>query len=282
MLKINNLTKTFGGLKAVDNVTAEFRPGKITSLIGPNGAGKTTLFNLISGFLKPDEGEILLEVRGQKQEDRNAESEARSQKSEVISKRQDDRSKMQGARIDRMTPYEIAKLGIGRLFQDVRVFKKMNCIDNIVTGRRIFGENPLEALFLRKKVKRDEEIFIKKAEEILEFVGLKQKERVFAEDLSYGQQKLLSIARLLYGDFDILLLDEPTAGVNPAMIEKILEVIKNLAKMGKTIIIIEHNMNVVYRISDWVYFMNEGAIVAFGFPDEVLGNEEVRRIYIGL
>ncbi len=260
MLRINNLTKTFGGLKAVDNVTAEFRPGMITSLIGPNGAGKTTLFNLISGFLKPDDGEIVLENRRWMMDDGG----------------------LQEVRIDRMTPYEIARLGIGRLFQDVRIFKKMNCIDNIVTGRRIAGENPLEALFLRKKVKLDEDIAIKEAEEILEFVGLKEKERIFAEDLSYGQQKLLSIARLLYGDFDILLLDEPTAGVNPAMIEKILEVIKNLAKTNKTIIIIEHNMNVVYRISDWVYFMNEGSIVAFGLPDEVLGNEEVRRIYIGL
>ncbi|MEO0129643.1 MAG: ABC transporter ATP-binding protein [candidate division WOR-3 bacterium] len=270
MLKINSLTKTFGGLKAVDNITIDFRPGKVTSLIGPNGAGKTTLFNLISGFLKPDKGEIVLEVGSEKIEDGRLKIETGSQKLEV--------------RIDKLKPYEIARLGIGRVFQDVRVFKKLNCVENVVLGKKdIFGENPVHSLIFAKKVKALSRKSIEEAEEKLSFVGLLDKKMKFAEDLSFGEQKLLSLARLIYGDYNILLLDEPTAGVNPVMIDKILDLIKKLAKeMNKMVIVIEHNMNVVYQISDWVYFMNEGQITAFGKPDDVLGNIEVRRIYIGL
>lgn len=256
MLRINALTKSFGGLKAVNGVTIDFRPGRITSLIGPNGAGKTTLFNLISGFLKPDKGEIVLEDRGQRVE----------------------------VRIDRLKPYEIARLGIGRVFQDVRVFKKLNCIENVLLGKRnIFGENPFHSLIFAKRTQTSFKELIEEAEKKLAFVGLLEKKMKSAEDLSFGEQKLLSLARLIYGDYDILLLDEPTAGVNPAMIDKILELIIKMANdMNKMVIVIEHNMNVVYQISDWVYFMNEGQITAFGKPDDVLGNEEVRRIYIGL
>lgn len=250
MLKINNLTKSFGGLTAVNNVSLDFRAGKITSLIGPNGAGKTTLFNLITGFLKPDTGEIVYD----------------------------------GHLVHKMKPFEIAQLGIGRLFQDTRVFKKMSCLDNILLGYKdIQGENPLRAIAFAPRVKKLERMAGKKAEEQLEFVGLRGKKDAMAEDLSFGEQKLLNLAQLLFGEYQVLLLDEPTAGVNLVMIAKILEIIKNLAKkMNKMIIVIEHNMNVVLQISDWVYFMNEGEITAFGRPGDVLGNEEVRRIYIGL
>lgn len=291
VLKINNLTKSFGGVKAVDNLSIEFRAGKITSLIGPNGAGKTTLFNLISGFIKPDKGEIELEVGDWQVEDRGERQEARSQKHEARGKKQEARRwKMEDGRkgkvfkIHKMEPSRIAQLGIGRLFQDVRVFKKMKCIDNIlVSDKDLIGENPLEAVLFFHRVNKREKRKIEKAEEILNFVGLSDKKDVFAEDLSYGQQKLLCIARLLYSNSNILLLDEPTAGVSPAMTEKILSIIKELAeKMNKMVIVIEHNMNVVYRISNWVYFMNEGSITAFGTPEDVLGNEEVKRIYIGL
>ncbi len=325
MLRLVNLTKSFGGVKAVDNVSVDFKPGRITSLIGPNGAGKTTLFNLISGFLKPDKGEILLEVEMWKMENRSERQEDRSKKQEARSKRREDRSEMLEVRgkeleagskglevrskkmenrkwkiearstkqedrsieqikIHQMKPFEIAQLGIGRLFQDVRVFKKLRSIDNVILGaEKLAGENPLEAVFLNHKVRKYERGIIEKAKEVLDFVELKDKTESYGEDLSYGQQKLLALARLLFGNYDVLLLDEPTAGVNPAMIDKILSIIKDMAKrMNKMVIVIEHNMNVVYKISDWVYFMNEGAITAFGLPDDVLGNEEVKRLYIGL
>ncbi|MGQ9701198.1 MAG: ABC transporter ATP-binding protein [bacterium] len=256
MLRLLDITKSFGGLKAVDNVNIEFKPGKVISLIGPNGAGKTTIFNLISGFLKPDSGEILLKIEGRKEE----------------------------YKLHKLKPYEIARVGIGRLFQDVRVFRRMKCIDNILLGRnRIFGENPLDGILFPHKVKYYQRTLMEQAEWIIDFVELKEKKDNFAEDLSYGQQKLLALARLLFGEYKILLLDEPTAGVNPAMIDKILGIIVECAKkMNKMVIVIEHNMNVVYRISDWVYFINEGTITAFGLPDDVLGNKEVKRIYIGL
>lgn len=294
MLKLNGLSKAFGGLHAVDNVTIDFEPGKITSLIGPNGAGKTTIFNLISGFLKPDHGEILLEVKRQKLEDINKNRETQDEHKmniDLKGQRLEARNKKQAAgtqksdefRIHTMKPYEIARLGIGRLFQDVRVFKKMSCLDNIIVGTRyIYGENPINALFAPRFTAMKERQFKERAAESLAYVGLQDKQRSLAEDLSFGEQKLLSIARLMNADYDILLLDEPAAGVNPIMIEKIMDLIKKLAAMGKIIIVIEHNMNVVYRISDFVYFMNEGSITAFGKPDDVFGNDEVRRIYIGL
>lgn len=294
MLKLIGLSKSFGGLRAVDNVTIDFEPGKITSLIGPNGAGKTTIFNLISGFLKPDHGEILLEVRREKLEEISKNREQQDEHTtniDVKGESLEARSKKQGAgtqksnefRIHTMKPYEIARLGIGRLFQDVRIFKKMSCLDNIIVGTgNIYGENPIHALFAPRLTAMQERQLKERAAESLAYVGLQDKQRSFAEDLSFGEQKLLSIARLMSADYDILLLDEPAAGVNPKMIEKIMDLIKKLAGMGKMIIVIEHNMNVVYRISDFVYFMNEGAITAFGKPDDVFGNEEVRRIYIGL
>lgn len=254
MLRTVNLTKSFGGVRALRNVSVDFKFGRVTSLIGPNGAGKTTLFNIINGFLKPDKGEVLLEIN-----DRNV-------------------------RLDRLRPFEVARAGVGRLFQDVRVFKKLSCVENVLLGKNyIFGENPLHTLIFRKRVKRLSKKFVEEAEEKLAFVGLRDKKMKFAEDLSFGEQKLLSLARLFYGDYQVLLLDEPTAGVNPAMVDKILDVIKKMAtEMNRMVIVIEHNMNVVYQISDWVYFINEGEITAFGKPDDVLGDEQVRRTYIGL
>jgi ABC-type branched-subunit amino acid transport system ATPase component len=248
-LELIDVSKSFDGLKAVDQVSIGLQKGKITALIGPNGAGKTTIFNLISGFIKPDSGQIL--YRGQN--------------------------------IVGLSPWEIASLGIGRLFQDVRVFNRLTVLDNLLAafkGQK--GEKVMVAILGRGKVLSEEARNKEKALELLRFVGLAEKASDLAENLSYGQQKLLSIARLLAAEADVLLLDEPTAGVNPAMIGQILKVARTLAEQGKTVIIIEHNMNVVVEVADWVYFMDDGQIVSFGLPKDVLGDPEVRRAYIGL
>ena len=248
-LELIDVSKSFDGLKAVDQVSIGLQKGKITALIGPNGAGKTTIFNLISGFIKPDMGQIL--YRGQN--------------------------------IVGLSPWEIASLGIGRLFQDVRVFSRLTVLDNVLAafkGQK--GEKVMVAILERGKVLSEEARNKEKALELLRFVGLAEKASDLAENLSYGQQKLLSIARLLAAEADVLLLDEPTAGVNPAMIGQILKVARTLAEQGKTVVIIEHNMNVVVEVADWVYFMDDGQIVSFGLPKDVLGDPEVRRAYIGL
>lgn len=248
-LECRNLTKTFGGLKAVDNVSVIFEAGKVTALIGPNGAGKTTLFHLISGALRPDSGEVWY----------------------------------RGRRIDGLPPWRIAQMGIGRLFQDVRVFGRLTALDNVrVAFRKQKGENPLWAILRWLRVNREEQILTDEARRWLEFVGLRELENSLAEDLSYGQQKLLAIARLLAAGADVFLLDEPTAGVNPEMVRSLLSLIRRLAKEGKTVVVIEHNMNVVMEIADWVFFMDEGQIVAFGLPEEVLGDRTVRAAYLGI
>ncbi len=247
-LELIEVSKSFDGIHAVDHVSLGLEKGKITALIGPNGAGKTTVFNLISGFLKPDSGEI----------------------------------SYKGHNIVGLSPWLVAGLGIGRLFQDVRVFNRMTVLDNVLAAIKAQrGERIFISVLARQVVVREEEKNRKKAMDLLRFVGLEDKATALAENLSYGQQKLLAIARLLAADTDVLLLDEPTAGVNPAMIKNILQVIRNLAAEGKTVAVIEHNMNVIIEIADWVYFMDDGQIVSFGLPRDVLGDPEVRRAYIG-
>jgi ABC-type branched-subunit amino acid transport system ATPase component len=144
------------------------------------------------------------------------------------------------------------------------------------------GENPIRAFFQPQRSHRIEKENIKTAEKWLEFVGLSDRWHNISEDLSYGQQKLLAIARLLAGDFDLFLLDEPTAGINPVMVKSILGLIRRLTHEGKTVIVIEHNMRVVSEISDWVYFLDNGRVVISGFPKDVLNNISVHKSYVGL
>ena len=249
-LLCKNLTKSFDGIHAVSGIDAVFEPGRITGLIGPNGAGKTTLFHLLTGFLKPDSGQIIYcngEIQG-------------------------------------LQPWQIAGMGIGRLFQDVRVFPKLSVLDNVRAAfREQQGENPLWALLKRTAIARTEKELTIRARGLLEFVGLLGAENALAEELSYGQQKLLSIARLLANEAQVLLLDEPASGVNPELLQTILKLIRRLAKEdSKVIVVIEHNMQVVKQIADTVYFMDEGRIISSGTPEEVLAHREVREAYIGL
>lgn len=249
ILELKSVNKSFGGLKAVDNLSIAIPEGKITSLIGPNGAGKTTIFNIISGFIKADKGVIFY----------------------------------QGEKINNNSPYQIACMGIGRLFQDVRVFDKLSVLDNVLLAKEDQpGENPFISLFNRKKMRSFEESNLIKAREWIEFVGLSEKEESFAEDLSFGQQKLLSLSRLLAGDSNLMLLDEPASGVHPAMLKDILSILKGLTRQGRTIILIEHDMRVVNEISDWVILLNSGKLVSFGLPDEIMNDEVLKEVYLGV
>jgi len=248
-LELNNVTKIFGGVRAVDRISLGFEQGKVTALIGPNGAGKTTVFNLINGFIRPDEGAITFK----------------------------------GKNLVGLKPWEIAQLGIGRLFQDVRLFQRLKVVDNVMAAfNRYNREGVLFSLIMPWKVAVQERKLRERALALLEFVGLAGDAEKLADNLSYGQQKLLAIVRLLANDSNVLLLDEPTAGVNPLMLKSILEVIRKLGREGKTVVVIEHNLNVIIEVADWVYFMSNGQITSFGLPQDVLGDPEVRRTYIGI
>jgi ABC-type branched-subunit amino acid transport system ATPase component len=244
ILRTQHLNKHFGGVAALDNVSVEFHPGSVTCLIGSNGAGKSTLFNVIAGLLAPDSGEVFL---------------GNGNSTSLIGQ----------------PTHAIARHGVGVLFQDVRVFRKLSALDNVAVGAKgQTGERSLAAIFRRRESRiRDQEI-LERARQSLEFVGLADKAHLWAESLSYGQQKLVAIARLLAADARVLLLDEPTSGVHPTRIDQLLELIQRLADdHNRTVIMIEHNRDVVARVSDRVYRMERGAIVGYGAPAEVLRDE---------
>jgi len=249
VLELDHISKAFDGVQAVDRASMGFDRGKVTALIGPNGAGKTTVFNVINGFLPPDEGSVYY------------------QEEDLVG----------------LTPWAVAQKGIGRLFQDVHLFSQMTVQENVQSAfPDQKGENALWSVFRRWKVRGQERKLDERAKELLTFVNLRAKADELAEDLSFGQQKLVAIARLLAADEDVLLLDEPTAGVNPELVDRLLDTIQDLADEGKTVIVIEHNMDVVLEISDWVYFMDDGEVTSFGLPRDVLGDPEVRKAYMGL
>jgi ABC-type branched-subunit amino acid transport system ATPase component len=248
-LECRNLVKSFGGVRAVDDFSVSFEAAQVTALIGPNGAGKTTLFHLITGFLRPDAGEILY----------------------------------CGRRIDRLPPWQVARQGIGRLFQDVRVFGELSAQENLLLAfPRQLGENAAWSLLRRSEVLSRDQVNAEEARRLLDMAGLTAFASTPAEQLSYGQQKLLAFMRLLAAGTQVLLLDEPTAGIHPPMIPHVLDLIRKQASEGKTVVVIEHNMTVVLEVADWVNFMDEGQLVAFGSAPDVLGDPEVRATYLGL
>ena len=219
--------------------------GGVSAIIGPNGAGKTTLFNIICGFLHPDQGQIFYK----------------------------------GTEITALNPWKRAAQGIGRLFQDIRVFRKLSLVENLLVTFKDGSENQLKAVFGLRN--RSEKEYNAEAMRWLEFVGLAELRNESAEHLSWGQQKLLSLARLLCGNFELLLIDEPVSGVNPKMAETILEKICGLTDYGKTVMVVEHDMEAVGKIAQFVYYMDSGNITASGTADSVLNNHDVVGNYLG-
>ena len=249
ILRIENVSKAFDGLVALDKVSINVSHGSITALIGPNGAGKTTLFSVISGFVKPDTGSIVY--------------------------RSDE--------IHGYAPHKVALKGIGRAFQEPRIFSQMSVLNNVaVAAKGHPGEHFFPLFATPRRVAAFEKENRQKAFAHLEFVGLADKSHLPAGQLSYGQQKLLAIARLLANDADLLLLDEPTAGVHHDMIDSILEVLGKLTSSGKTILLIEHNLNIVLKVSNWVYLMDSGRVAASGSASEVLNDRAIQEAYLGV
>jgi len=246
ILKINDLSKAFDGVKAVDGLSLTVEEQRIVSLIGPNGAGKTTLFNLVCGFLPSDGGSILF----------------------------------RGQTLDGAAPCRIARLGIGRTFQDLRLIRKVSVLDNTMLGfQNQAGEAVLHAL-AGWKTKREEQGNLDKARGLLGFVGLAEKAGDLAEALSYGQQKLLTLACCLAMDAQLLLLDEPVAGIEPETSRRILELLQELRSQGKTILLIEHNLGAVRAVSDFVVVMDEGRKIAEGTPEAVMQDPVVLEAYL--
>ena len=249
MLKIRNINKSFGGLKAVNNVKLEVKKGSITGLIGPNGAGKTTLFNTIAGLYAPENGEIYLE-------DKN---------------------------IAGLKPHELFKMGVLRTFQIAHEFSSLTVLENLmmVPGNQR-GEKLIYALFGDNVVKKQEEEIRSKAIEVIEFLNLKHLTQEIAGNLSGGQKKLLELGRTMMVEANLVLLDEVGAGVNRTLLNEISDAILRLNKeRNYTFFVIEHDMDLIEKICDPVIVMAEGSVLFEGKFADVKSNEEVIEAYLG-
>ena len=242
MIEVRDVSKAFGGVVANDSISIDVPEGQITGLIGPNGSGKTTLFNSVVGYHPIDSGSI----------------------------------KFKGKEISKIRVQQIARLGMLRTFQQTRIYGNMNCIDNMLisvphrkaTFFDMFKPYPNEL--------RD------KAENLLDFVGLYEKRKLSSGDLSFGQQKLLEFAMALMNEPEVLLLDEPTAGINPTLINGLIDRLKRAnTEFGITLFIIEHNMRVIMNMADNIYCLAHGELLASGTPDQIQNDQSVIDAYLG-
>lgn len=250
MLKVDQLTKDFDNLRAVDRCSFEVSKGLIFGLIGPNGSGKTTVFNLITGFLEPTAGRIYFK----------------------------------GQEITGLRPYQIGRRGIVRTFQLVRAFNRMTVMENLLTASRSqAGENWLLGVLRTAKVRRQEQEAIKRARDLLALVGLEKAADEYCGSLSYAEQKMVEITRALMTDPQLVLLDEPASGINPTLVNQILDYIRKLRdEQGKTFLVVEHDMRVIMKLCDRIAVLNYGQKIAEGTPSEVSTDSRVIDAYLGV
>ncbi len=248
ILDVKNLSIHFGGLKAVDDVSFHVNRGEIISIIGPNGAGKTTVFNMLTGVYKPTFGQIFFN----------------------------------GEEIHGLTPQQIVKAGMARTFQNIRLFGDMRVIQNVLLGMHTNTHyNFIDLIFRTKKFRTIEKEKQQKAVDILKFLGLERYVHDYPTNLPYGDQRKVEIARAIATNAKLILLDEPAAGMNPEESEELLAFIRSLASQGFTILLIEHDMNLVMNISDRIYVIDHGRKIAEGLPQEIATNKDVIVAYLG-
>ncbi len=248
LISVKNLKKSFGGITAVDIKELSFIEGELTSVIGPNGAGKTTFFDLISGFQNADSGDIFLKEKN----------------------------------ISNSQPYKIARMGMVRTFQLTKVFDRMTVMENLLfSGSDVNNDSFLRSILKLNSQKVYENSLKDKANEIMNDLNIGHMADSYARELSGGQKKLLELARAIINEPEILLLDEPLAGVNPKLAEDILSLIKKLSEDGITIVMVEHNIEAVMKLSERVVVLAEGSLIADGSPNEIRTNKNVIEAYLG-
>lgn len=248
VLEINGLHKQFGGIVVANDVNLTVQKGEVVGLIGPNGAGKTSLFNIVSGFIQHDAGAITLNGRS----------------------------------IERLPMHKRTRLGLSRTWQNIRLFPTLSVLDNLIIAPRHYpGESILRAAFTPRMLREERKRIIERASKQLEKVRLVEAADRLPTELSYGKQKLVSIARALMNDGDCLLLDEPIAGVEGAAYEALKNVIRSEAKSGRAVCVVEHNISFVRDLCDRVLFMFNGKILNSGTIDELMGRDDLAGLYFG-
>ncbi len=248
LLIVNGICKAFGGLAAVSEVSFKIDEGQIISIIGPNGAGKTTVFNLLTGFYTCDKGEINLE----------------------------------GKNIKNLPPASYVRNKICRTFQNLRVFTNLTAFENVLIGyQSLIQYNWLDAIFKTRKFRQQEKIAAQKTMQIIDKIGLSEYAHIKCNSLPYGILKKLEIARAMVSNPKLILLDEPAAGLNPQETDDLAQFIKKMPEMGFSVLLIEHDMGLVMKISDYIYVMDYGKVIAKGVAKDIQSNEQVIEAYIG-
>lgn len=248
MLKVEHVSMVFGGLVANNDVSIEIKKGEIFGLIGPNGAGKTTLFNAISGFYQPTAGKVIFN----------------------------------GEEIQGLPSNKIAQKGIARTYQNINLFKKMTVLENTMVGCHTQTRaNLLDAIFLTKRAKLEKEQSLERCHEVLRFMGIDHLADSPAGSLPYGDQRRLEIARALVSKPQIVLLDEPAAGMNLTEKDALIQTILDIRAQGYTVLLVEHNMKLVMKVCDHICVLNHGNMLAEGSPSEIQNNPEVIKAYLG-
>jgi branched-chain amino acid transport system ATP-binding protein len=249
VLEVKKISKNFGGIQALTDVSFSIEQGEVIGLIGPNGAGKTTMFNMITAMFPPSSGEIVF----------------------------------MGKSLSGLKPHEITKLGICRTFQNIRLFSDLTVRENVMVGNHCrLTTGVWQSVFRTKHQKKEEKKVLEKADDILEIVGLSEYSQTIAKNLSYGQQRRLEIARALASDPKLLLLDEPAAGMNEKETNDLFDLITKIKSLGITVLLIEHDMPLVMRICSRLVVLNFGEKIAEGTPDSIQTNKEVIEAYLGV